>query len=249
MSDAIDFFREAWSYKVSLLPVLVTYLLFDAQAIYRRATKTLYVPIYFIVFPSGHSDKLYAEYFSEDDLYGAGDMMTDNEKKLLRHKIIISAIVSMILATIVAPYLCGMVSALYLTHQQFTEFVVTLLVVKSAFIIYALHKIRTTSRVVNQGPPFCYVVLIYIAYLYFVWRGLTKSFDWASMHLAETGPWGFMSALGDLAHEEFFINILAVTLLTWVVQQRLTTPENISPLSEYVEGSEPAVPTTNTRAN
>jgi hypothetical protein len=44
MNEIKAFWLDAWSYKVSLLPVLVTYLLFDAQAIYRRATQTWYVP-------------------------------------------------------------------------------------------------------------------------------------------------------------------------------------------------------------
>ena len=92
MSTIRQFFVDVWTYKVSLVPVLVTYLLFDAQAIYyRRMTKTWYVPIYFIVFPSGHSDQLYAEYFSEDDFYGVGSSMTEAEKRSLRRKIIISA--------------------------------------------------------------------------------------------------------------------------------------------------------------
>lgn len=95
MSAAGEILADAWAYKVSLLPVFMTYLLFDAQAIYRRATRTWYVPIYFIVFPNGHSDKLYAEYFSEDDFYGDGSAMTAAEKQSLRHKIIVSAILSM----------------------------------------------------------------------------------------------------------------------------------------------------------
>lgn len=115
--------------------------------------------------------------------------------------------------------------------------------IKSALIIYALANIRATSRVVNQGAPFCYVVAIYIAYLYFVWRGLTKSFEWASTNFEKAGTWGLVTALGDLVHEEFFLNILAVTLLTWVAQQCLTTPENISPLPEDLEPADGKAPT------
>jgi hypothetical protein len=244
MTGIKQFFVDVWTYKVSLAPVLVTYLLFDAQAIYRRATKTWYVPIYFIVFPYGHSDKLYAEYFSEDDFYGVGTM-TAAEKRSLRQKIIVYAILSMIFATIVAPYLRGLISALYLSRQQFIEFLVTIMVVKTGFIVYALNNIRNTSRVVNQGSPFYYVVAIYVAYLYFIWRGLTKSFEWASGHIEKAGAWGLLNAVGDIVHEEFFINIVAVGLLTWVVQQRLTLPGNISPLPQdsELEDGETSEPT------
>jgi len=75
MSAIKQFFIDAWTYKVSLAPVFVTYLLFDAQAIYRKVTKTWYVPIYFIVLPKMATlNKLYAEYFSEDDYYGVGSV-------------------------------------------------------------------------------------------------------------------------------------------------------------------------------
>ena len=41
MNEIKAFWLDAWSYKVSLLPVLVTYLLFDAQAIYRRVRRLI----------------------------------------------------------------------------------------------------------------------------------------------------------------------------------------------------------------
>jgi hypothetical protein len=233
LGDAMDvikqFWLEIWTYKISLVPVLLTYLLFDSQAIYRRATKTFYVPIYFMIFPSGHSDKLYAEYFSEDDFYGEGQAMSDAEKKALRQKIIIAGIFSMVFATIVAPYVCGLISALYLTPQQFTEFLWSLMIVKSALIVHALYRVRFDSRAVNRGHAFYYIIALYVAYLYFVWRGLTKSFNWAFAQMTTNGPWGLLNAVADFAHEEFFINVLVVSLLTWAVQKRFTTPENISP--------------------
>ncbi len=71
-----DIWWQVWTYKVSLVPVLLTYLLLDSQAIIRRITKQYYVPIYFIIFPDGHTDKMYAEYFSEDDFYGVGQEMS-----------------------------------------------------------------------------------------------------------------------------------------------------------------------------
>lgn len=219
---------QAWDYKVSLLPVLLTYLLFDAQAIYRRITKWMYVPIYFMFFPSGHSDKVYAEYFNEDYFYGDGEKLTDGDRRRLRQTIVVYAIFSMIFATIVAPYICGMLSATYLTKQQFVEFLWFLLIVKSALIVRALLQVRRESIAVGHGKPFAAVIVLYVAYLYFVWRGLSKSFHWASTNIEMNGYWGLFSAIADIVHEEFFINIVAVSLLTWAVQQLLTSPENVS---------------------
>jgi hypothetical protein len=94
----IQFWSAAWTYKVSLVPVLITYLLFDLPAIVRKLTRIAYVPIYFVVFPLGHSDQLYAEYLNEDDFYGVGRTMTPKQKRELRRKIQSTAIISMVFA-------------------------------------------------------------------------------------------------------------------------------------------------------
>ena len=161
-----------WSYKISLVPVLATYLLFDLPAIFRKLTGVAYVPIYFIFFPSGHSDRLYAQYFNEDYMYCDGVSMSDAEKRKLRHRIQATAIFSMVFATVVAPWLCGFVSAFYLESNQFTEFLWFLIIVKLTLITTALFKLRGESDAVRTGYSFYYVMVLYAAYLILVWRGL-----------------------------------------------------------------------------
>src|SRR5665811_508051 len=102
MRNLAELAKEVWTYKISLVPILATYLLFDLPAIIRKITKVAYVPIYFIFFPSGHSDRLYAQYFNEDYFYGDGMSMNDEEKRALRRRIQATAIFSMVFATIVA---------------------------------------------------------------------------------------------------------------------------------------------------
>lgn len=186
----------AWNYKVSLFPVLFTYFIFDLQAIYRRITKTHYVPIYFIIFLDGHSDKLYAEYFGEDDYFGVGSNPSEQERKELRRKIFASAIISMTFSAVVAPYACGIISALYLSAQQFKEFIVFLMLVKSYNIFRVLCRIRLDSEVVGRGKSFLYVLSIYGAYLVSICYAFNVAFGWASASLEKSGALGIASAAG-----------------------------------------------------
>jgi hypothetical protein len=235
-----EIFSVAWSYKISLIPVLVTYLLFDFPAIVRKLTGIAYVPIYFLILPLGHSDQLYAEYLNEDDFYGVGKTMTPAEKKTLRRKIQATAVISMVFAAVVAPWLCGFISAFYLQPQQFTEFLVFLFVVKLYLIAKSLWNLRQESRAAMHFSAFMSVIGIYVMYLVFVWHGLNKSFIWTSAHLNSRGLSGLAIALGEYAYQDLIINVGIVAALTWAFNVKLTDPENITRVDEYVD--EPAAP-------
>lgn len=235
-----QFWSLIWTYKVSLAPVLLTYLLFDLPAIVRKITRIAYVPIYFVVFPVGHSDRLYAEYLNEDDFYGVGQTMTPKQKRALRRKIQSTAIVSMVFAAVLAPWLCGFVSAFYLKSPQFKEFLVFLFVIKLFLISKSLWNLRLESRAANQPPAFLSVVSIYILFLAFVWYGLSKSFDWTSTHLDTKGFLGLASALGDYAYVDLMINVGVVAALTWAFTVQFTDPKNISNFSR--DDDEPDAP-------
>jgi hypothetical protein len=228
ISSVSHLWSVVWTYKVSLAPVLLTYLLFDFPAIVRRLTRVAYVPIYFIVFPFGHSDQLYAEYLNEDDFYGVGQTMTPEEKRALRRKIQSTAIISMVFAAVIAPWLCGFVSAFYLTRAQFAEFLVFFFVIKIFLISKSLWNLRQDSRAASQPLAFVSVVGVYILFLGFVWYGLTKSFDWTSTHLDSKGVFGLLAALADYAYVDLIINVGVVAALTWAFTVRFTDPENIT---------------------
>ena len=134
MRTISDLLNLAWTYKLSLMPVLLTYLIFDLPALIRRYTRRTYIPIYFMFFPLGYSDQMYAQYFNEDDVYGVGESMNDAQKQALRTRIQVTAIVSMIFAAVIAPWLCGFIAAFYLTQSQFLEFVWFLMILKTILI-------------------------------------------------------------------------------------------------------------------
>lgn len=225
MKWTTDIFSIAWSYKFSLLPVLVTYVLFDSFAIIRRLTGVAYVPIYFVFFPSGHSDQLYAQYFNEDYMYGDGFAMNDAEKQLLRNRIRATAIISMVFATIIAPWICGTAAALYLTEHQFTEFLVFFVAVKSIVLIVVLLRSRNESQSIRNF--FGLIAAMYAFYLIVVVRALTKSFEWSFLQVKTAGIAGIFWGIIDYAYTDIFVNVIVVSAVTWGITTLYTSPANI----------------------
>lgn len=227
MTRLAEIGSQIWNYKLSLAPVLLTYFIFDLPAIARRLTRIAYVPIYFVIFPSGHSDQLYAQYFNEDFFYGEGASMSAEQKRQLRNKILATAIFSMVFATVLAPWLCGFISAFYLSQQQFLEFLIFLLVTKTLLIFFALRRLRSDSPVMSKGGSAYYVAALYSAYLFFVWLGLTKAYEWTHTNLNSKGVVGLALGLLDYAYVDIFLNIFIVSVLTWGVTILFTDPANI----------------------
>lgn len=225
MEWAANVFSIVWTYKFSLLPVLVTYLLFDSVAIVRRLTGVAYVPIYFVFFPSGHSDQLYAQYFNEDYMYGDGAVMSDSQKQLLRNRIRATAIISMVFATIIAPWICGIVAALYLSQHQFFEFLVFFVVVKSIILVTVLGKSRNESQSIRNF--FGLIAVMYGFYLLVVVRALTKSFEWSFLQLKTAGFGGMIWGILDYAYTDIFVNVIIVSAVTWGITTLYTSPANI----------------------
>lgn len=219
-----------WNYKISLIPVLATYVLFDFPAVIRRLTGLAYLPIYFIFFPLGHSDRLYAQYFNEDWFYGDGLTMSETQKRSLRTKLRLTAIFSMFFAAILAPYLCGFTSAFYLTKNQFVEFLWFLLAAKTLILIFVLKRLREESPAARKS--FHYIILIYVTYLFLIWRGLTKAFEWTHAHLELSGVLGVVIGLLEYAYVDIFINVVIVGALTWAIMTKFTEPKNIERLHD-----------------
>jgi hypothetical protein len=241
MGKLASFATEIWTYKISLVPVLITYLLFDLPAIVRRITGVAYVPIYFIFFPSGHSDRLYAQYFNEDWFYGDGALMNAEQRQHLRHRIQAIAVLSMVFATIIAPWLCGFISAFYLAPNQFNEFLWFLIIVKATLIAWVLRKLREESLAVTKGYAFYYVIVLYAAYLILIWRGLTKAYGWTHTNLETSGVVGLALGLLDYAYVDIFVNIVIVSAVTWGITMLFASPSHVQePYSadEHPETSE-----------
>lgn len=225
MTSLAENWEAIWNYKLSLAPVLITYALFDAPSLFRRLTKIAYVPIYFIFFPSGHSDQLYAQYFNEDYMYHVGEAMSEHDKHTLRLRLQANAVFSMIFAALLSPWLCGLVSALYLTELQFFEFLAFLVVVKSLILARVLYKLRTESAAARNA--FSSACAMYALYLALVAMNLTKSFQWTSEKLHGSGISGVLRGILEHGYTDIFINVIVVGGATWAISVLFANPANI----------------------
>jgi hypothetical protein len=233
MTRLSDFLNFIWTYKVSFLPVAVTYLLFDSAALLRRFTQWAYVPIYFLVFPTGHSDRLYAQYFNEDFIYYEGAQMSAPEKEKLRDKIRRKAVLSMLAAAVFAPWFCGFAAAWYLEPHQFWEFFVFFMAIKLILLAISLMASRKQSFAVQSN--LASVLAIYAAYLAAVSYGLIKSYHWTAANVRSDNLLNLLIGFAEYAYVDFFINVFVVALVTWLVVSRFTNPSNIPVAPQYDE--------------
>lgn len=114
--------EDIWFARIQLLPVLLTILLFELPAVIRRWKKLLYVPIYFPAFPLREINQDLSTYLAEDEFYGEGERLTEQQAETLRRKIIRVSIISMGISALLTPLAVGFVSAFYLSNEVFFSF-------------------------------------------------------------------------------------------------------------------------------
>jgi hypothetical protein len=169
---------------------------------------------------------LYAQYFNEDDYYQIGRSQTADEKEALRKRIVAISVLSMVMSTVIAPVLCGFLSALYLTKEQFIEFVWFLVIVKIILLVFSLNKIRSISFV-KASKSFLGVIALYLLYLYVIWRIVTMVHDWTVVSIGSLGVVGMLWALLDYVFVELFLYVLIVSASTWALVFLFTSPKYI----------------------
>src|SRR6266540_2086477 len=180
----------------------------------------------FHLFPLGHSDQLYAQYFNEDDHYQIGNSQTPEQKAALRRRIVAISIISMVLSTVIAPVICGFLASFYLTKEQFIEFVWFLIIVKALTLTWSLHNVRSVASFVDT-KPFLGVIALYLLYLFVIWRLVTMVYDWTVSSITSLGALRTIWALLDYIFLELFIYVLIVSALTWALVHLFTNPKYI----------------------
>lgn len=218
---------EAWQYKLSVFPILFTYIIFELSSIVRKLTRIAYTPIYFMFFPLGYSDELYATYFNEDDFYGIGERQTAMDKVRLRKRIISISTLSMIISTVFNPALAGAFAALFLSVDQFREFVLILLVVKIIQLSKSLYSVRHQSFVDKSGA-FGWIVLIYIVYVIIIFTVLRQTFWWTSAQISSLGLVGALDKMLNYVIVDMTIYILMVASISAAISYWMTDPKIIS---------------------
>ncbi|TJU82969.1 MAG: hypothetical protein E5Y15_14900 [Mesorhizobium sp.] len=228
----MEIIDQAWQYKMSLLPILAVYFVFEISTLVRRFTRIAYTPIYFMFFPLGHADSLYSYYFNEDDLY-IGASQTPEEKRRTRKKIISISVFSMVFATVFNPAIAGIFAAYFVTASQYKEFFWFLIIIKTAMIMFSLYNVRRISFVSRSGS-FPWLALIYISYILIVSRVVDVSYHWAATAVDQVGGLGLIFAIIDFVIFDFLIYIIFVALGGAAISYWMTDPDNIPEMEVFV---------------
>jgi hypothetical protein len=231
--NLMDIINAVWGYKLSIVPILTVYLVFELSTLIRRYMRIAYTPIYFMFFPLGHADSLYSYYFNEDDLY-IGASQTPAEKRKLRKKIISVSVFSMVFSTVFNPAIAGIFAAYILTEAEFTEFMWFLVALKSILISFSLYNVRRISFVEKSGS-FPWLALMYTLYIILIARIVSYSYTWGIETIAKVGSSGLLFAIVDFIIFDVLIYIVFVALGGAAISYWMTDPDYIPEIDVIYE--------------
>jgi len=202
---------EIWDYEVAIFQVITLLFLFEVPSIVRRLSRVAYTPIYFMFFPLGHSDRLYAEYFVEDYFYVGGSLSV-RQLETIRYRIMAIAAVSMFFSAVFAPVVVGFLGGVFFDGKAFYDFIFALLALKMVLLTYSLYNFFLTTvgktRLARVALP-----LLYVVYLAVIFVFLSDTFDWAKATLAQNSvSETFRLALSEVV----FTNIWAFIIIPTV---------------------------------
>lgn len=166
-----------WGYKIQILPVIVTLALTELPNIIRRFKKFYYIPIYFSIFPLRELNPNLALYLGEDYFIGQGATLKKDEVARIKKKIILDSAISMLLSSIIIPWVVGFLTAFYLDNNLFVQSVVAMFIYKLINIIQAVLDFK--DHAVGSRKNISLLIFIYIAYLGVFFQLMSNSYDWA----------------------------------------------------------------------
>ena len=222
----MSWISSAWAFEYALLPCLTTYLVFDALAIARRLTRSVYLPIYFAFFPSSYTDDLYAQYFGDDQMWQLGGTFSPEQRRINRRKIIAVATLSLVAAAIIAPMIAGSFSYFILTGQQFIQFLWTLALIKTGLLAKSLWDLKRFWLMEGEGA-LKWIAMIYVGYLVTILHFTHRSYEWA----VSKSPTSFLDWLGyvrTFTVEEIGAKVLLIIALGVVFSWLMTGEADIA---------------------
>ena len=189
-----EILTQIWEYNFFVTQVLFLIVLFELPAQIRRRNRYAYTPIYFMFFPLGHSNELYAQYFSKFDYYDIEPDLDEHQLAKIRLRIVAVAVVSMFFSTIIAPAIVGVVAGFFVEVQSFTNFLVALLVYKVLLLSKSLLNMRY-SQIFERPYVKMAVFAIYFLYLIVVFVILNETYNWAKDSVESVGMFGTIKNL------------------------------------------------------
>lgn len=215
----MSWLNAAWQFEYALLPCLTAYLVFDIITIIRRVTRSVYLPLYFAFFPFGYTDNLYAQFNDHDPYLQLGDDLTDEEREAVGRRLRWVAAISMTISTILNPLIAGVFCYLFLTENQFYQFLVTLFVIKAALLTHSWFSLRNNwlFEIDKRMSAIAGLSVIYLgAIIYFTER----AYRWA----VENGQNGYADlarSIGEFVFEDVLVGIALVLFLSVLLSWRL----------------------------
>jgi hypothetical protein len=218
----MHFLNDIWNWKIQVLPILLSIILFEAPAIIRRWKKILYVPIYFSVFPLRELNQDLSIYLVEDDLK-SGEQLTTEQAERLRKKIILVSILSMAIGALLTPLIVGFSSAFFMDKDVFVQFIIILLIYKVMLLSKSIYQFHLHA--IGSALNLLLLGIIYFCYLGVVFEVLRTSFNW-TLPYVQGGNWGGMlSDLSALVFGKALIGILILSLFTSIFVSLITDRE------------------------
>ncbi|MHB9074319.1 MAG: hypothetical protein ACYC6G_12420 [Desulfobaccales bacterium] len=219
----MDFLNDIWNWKIQVIPILLSILLFEAPAIIRRWKKLFYVPIYFSVFPLRELNQDLSTYLVEDKDIRLGEQLTTEQAEKLRKKIILVSIISMVIGALFTPLIVGFSSAFFMGKDVFIQFIFILLIYKVILLSKSMYQFHL--YIIGSFRNLLFLGFIYFCYLGVVFEVLRKSFKWTFPYV-QAGNWGgLLSDLSALVFGKALIGILILSLITAIFVSLITNRE------------------------
>lgn len=206
--------EQVWQYKIQLMPVVLTLLIYELPALIRRTKKLFYVPIYFSIYPLREINQDLSIYLAEDYMISAGCDLSGADAEKLRKKIIFTSIVSVSLDAIVIPLVIGFFAAFYLEADVFTQFLVALVIYKAVTVTESLRTFHYQS--IGSKRNMIFLAFIYMVYIGVAVEMLKTSFYWTTPFII-AGNWsGLWSAVTAIVFGKVIAQGLVLAVLVGI---------------------------------
>jgi len=216
--------EQIWQYRIQLLPVLLTLLIFEIPAIIRRMKKLYYVPIYFSIYPLREINQNLSVYLAEDYFICTGCDLPEDQAEKLRKRIIYTSIISASLDAVVIPLAIGFLTAFYLPPHVFTQFLIVLLIYKALTITNSLKNFHYHS--IGSKRNIALLIIVYIVYIGVVIEMLRTSYSWTKPFVLAgnwTGLWSALTAFifGKVIAEGLVLAVVVALFANYIADREI----------------------------
>lgn len=159
-----SFAQYIWGIQVRVMPVFFGWVIFETLRRSRRLFSISYVPVYFIFFPTGYADKLYAQLFGEEIIGLHGDLQekrTDDER--LKKNVKSATLIGITLSFVIIPISLGAVLSVVIEKHEIYIVISIIVLTQLAAIRKSLSELFKLSDIAKKKKAA--FVTLYAIYL------------------------------------------------------------------------------------